>query len=119
MRIYTHSATQATRPAPRTSATSSRASFAREAAIDAFGPRAVHALGEPDVDNHPPDHGPRPLGQIAATVTRDTGLQAIRHWMVQAAQAEGDDERRAALEIAREITKIGARLRSIQGAQNG
>ena len=120
MFIYTHPTKLSTRPSrPHPNSTRRRSSFARQATIAAFGPKAVHTLAEPDVDNHRPDHGPRPLGQIAAKVADDTGIKALRHWMVQAAQAEGDDERRAALEIAVEITKIGARLRSIQEARNG
>ncbi len=70
-------------------------------------------------DNPKPHFHHRRVGPLAATVTRSSGKESVRHWMVQAAQAEGDDERRAALEIAGEITKIGARLRSIQEARNG
>ena len=119
MSIYAHSATQATSPAPRTSSAKQRASFARDAALDAFGPKAIHDLDEPGFGDRRPDQGPRPLGNIAATLTRRSGKESVRHWMAQAAQAGGGDERRAALEIAGEIAKIGVRLRSIQGAQNG
>ena len=110
MFIYTYPTKLSTRPS-RPHPNSSRASFAREAAIDAFGPRAVYALDEPDVYSHRPDHGPRPLGQIAAKVADDTGIKAFRHWMAQAAQAESADAHGVAIEIATEI----ARLLSLPG----
>ena len=82
-----------------------RAAFAREAAIDAFGPRAVPALDESDFEDRRPDHGPRPLGQIAAQVTNSTGMKALRYWLNQAGRADSDEERRAALEIADKIAR--------------
>ena len=104
MRIYTHSATQATRPAARTSSAKRRAAFAREAAIDAFGPKAIHNLAH----NHArqPDHGPRRLGRVAAKVTSDTGMLALRHWLNQAGRADSDEEREVALKIAAEIARL-------------
>ena len=48
----------------------------------------------------------KPLGQVAATVTRDTGLQAIRHWLAQAAKADSNEEREVALVIASEIANL-------------
>ena len=106
MRIYTHSATQATRPAPRTSATSGRAAFAREATIAAFGPKAIHALDKSVVEDHQPDHGPRPLGRVAAKVTNNTGVHALRHWLNQAGRADSEEKREVALEIAGEIARL-------------
>ncbi len=106
MRIYTHTHERASRPAADTPSAKHRATFAREAAIDAFGPRAVYTLDEPNVYSHRPNHGPRPLGQIAAKVADDTGIKAFRHWMAQAAKAESDDARGAAIEIATEIARL-------------
>ncbi len=103
MFVYTTSTTQATEPAP---SPQHRADFAREATIAAFGPKAIHALDEPNVYSHRPNHGPRPLGQIAAKVADDTGIKAFRHWMAQAAKAESEEEREAAQKIAAEIARL-------------
>ncbi len=83
-----------------------RATFAREAAIDAFGPRAIQARDEPGFEDRRPAHGPRPLGQIAAQVTNNTGMKALRYWLNQAGRADSDQEREAALEIAGEIARL-------------
>ncbi len=57
-------------------------------------------------DNPKPHFHHRPLGPVAATVARSSGKESVRHWMVQAAQVEDDDERRAALEIAGKIASL-------------
>ena len=96
----------ATQPNHHHSALKRRAAFARQAAIAAFGSKAIHALDKPNVEVCQPDHGPRPRGKVATTITRDTGLQAIRHWLAQAAKAESDEERETVLEIAGEIARL-------------
>ena len=51
---YQNPRTRATAPSPSSPSNSHRASFARQAAIDAFGPRAVHHLtDEVFVDREP------------------------------------------------------------------
>ena len=72
----------------------------------ALGPKAIPALDDPDFEDREPNDGPRPLGQIAGKGTQDIGVQAFRHWLVQAAQAKSDDERETALEIASEIANL-------------
>ncbi len=106
MRIYTHHVGQASRPAPNTPSVKRRAAFAREAAIDAFGPKAIHALGAPGSADRRPGHEARPLGKITAKVANDTGQRALRHWLNQAGRADSDEERTAALEIAGEIAGL-------------
>ena len=67
MLTYTYSTKLSTRPSrPHPNSTRRRASFAREATIAAFGPKAIHALDEPDFADRQPDEGPRPLGQVLA-----------------------------------------------------
>ncbi len=83
-----------------------RAAFARDAAIDAFGPKAISSLDDGGFEDRRPDYGPRPLGKIAAKTTNDIGIQALRHWLNQAGQADSDEEREAALEIAAEIARL-------------
>ena len=83
-----------------------RADFARQAAIAAFGRKAIHALDEPGFKDRQPDHGPRPLGTIATKVTHDTGRKALHHWLAQAAQAESEKERKVALKIAGKIANL-------------
>ena len=86
----------------QTSQKSTRNTFAREATLDAFGPRARWDLGE---DREPPE-GPRPIGKVAAQVTADVGRRALDHWLDQAAKASSEEERKAALEIAKEIAQL-------------
>ncbi len=50
-----------------------RADFAREAAIDVFGPRAVQALDHNHFKDRQPGQAPRLLEQITVKVARDTG----------------------------------------------
>ena len=107
MLTYTYSTKLSTRPSrPHPNSTRRRASFARQAAIAAFGPRAAHTLDEPVVEDHQPDHGPRPLGRVAAKVTNNTGVHALRHWLNQAGRADSDEKREVALETAGEIARL-------------
>ena len=69
MFIYTHSTKLSTQPNHHHSASKRRAAFARQAAIAAFGPRAIHALDEPDFEDRKPERAPRHIGQVAAKVT--------------------------------------------------
>ena len=83
-----------------------RAAYARQATFKAFGQRARWALDEPDFADRAPDDAPRPIGPIAAKVVEDVGRRALAHWLNQAAKAETDEEREAALEIARNIARM-------------
>ncbi len=47
--------------------------FAREAALDVFGPRAIQALDHNDFKDRQPGQAPRLLEQITVKVARDTG----------------------------------------------
>ena len=80
----------------------SREDFAREATLDAFGPRARWHLGE----DREPQERPRPIGKVAAQVTADVGRRALAHWLDQAASANSAEEREAALKIAKEIAQL-------------
>ena len=82
-----------------------RAAYAREATITAFGPRAVPALDEPGFQDRQPDHGPRRIGEVATTVTRQSGTASFRHWLNLAGRADTDEERAVALRIARNIAR--------------
>ena len=89
-------------PYRKTFRNATRAAFAREAAIDAFGPRARWTLSEAHFENREPHEGPRPIGKVAAEVVEDVGRRAVAHWLKEACQAE-DEEREAALQIADNI----------------
>ena len=79
-----------------------RASFAREAAIDAFGPKAIHTLGEPGFEDRQPDHGPRRIGEVTNKVVDDVGRRTITYWLTRATTSDGA-ERVAAIETAEKI----------------
>ena len=70
-----------TRPDHPSPASKHRTDFAREAAIDAFGPKAIRALDEPDFEDRKPEQLPRHLGQVAAKVINNTGRKALDHWL--------------------------------------
>ncbi len=106
MRIYAHSTTAATRPASCTPSAKQRAALARDHVFADFPPSAARALDQSNFVDRRPDQEPRPLGKIARKVTDDTGLKALRHWLNQAGRADSDEEREAALEIAREIANL-------------
>jgi hypothetical protein len=97
------------RATARKSATSSSTrhdAFARAATLDAFRPRDARAFDHDDFVDRQPGEAPRQVGEAAEKVCNDTGMCALRHWLVQAAQAETEEEREVALEIAREIGRI-------------
>ncbi len=106
MSIYAHSATQATKPAPRPSSAKHRDSFARDAVFTEFRPRDARALGHDGFKDRRPNDGPRHIGEVAAGVVQDVGDRALRHWLAQAAQAETYEDRAVALEIASEIARL-------------
>ncbi len=56
----------ATQPNHPHSALKRRGAFAREAAIDAFGPGAARTLDEPHFADRQPDQSPRLLGRLVA-----------------------------------------------------
>ncbi len=105
MLIYTHSTTQA-KPASRTSSAKHRAAFARDAVFAEFRPGDARALDHDSFTDRRPDQGPRPLGEVAAQVVNDTGEKALRHWLAQAAEADNEQDRSVALEIAHEIARL-------------
>ena len=78
--------------------------FARGFALDAHR-KSAWALDELDFQDRAPDEQPRRLGDVAAEAVGDIGETALRHWVSQAAQAENDEDRHAALEIAENIAK--------------
>ena len=78
-----------------------RAGFARSAALTEFRARDARALDQADFVDRPP----RRLGEIANKIVAETGEKALRHWLDQAAQAETQPERAAALETAGKIAK--------------
>ena len=106
MLIYTHSTTQANKPASHTSSAKHRASFARDAVFADFRPGDARALDHDSFTDRRPDQGPRPLGKVAAQVVNDTGEKALRHWLAQAAEADNEQDRSVALEIAHEIARL-------------
>ena len=104
--IYPPSSRQASRPALNIPSAKHRAAIARDAVFADFPPGAARALDQSNFVDRRPDQEPRPLGKIAAKVADDTGMKAVRHWLNQAGRADSDEEREAALEIAREIARL-------------
>ena len=106
MFVYTQSSARATRPAAYTSCPQHRTDLARAAVYTEFGARDARALDQGDFQDRQPDQPPRLLGQVAAKVTYDTGQKAMRHWLAQAAEAESEEQREAALKIAHSIARL-------------
>ncbi len=59
MSIYAHSATQATRPVPRTSSAKHRADFARAAVFEEFRTRNARAIDYGGFRDRQPNEAPR------------------------------------------------------------
>jgi hypothetical protein len=78
-----------------------RAGFARSAVLTEFRARDARALDQAGFIDRPP----RRLGEITNKIVAETGEKALRHWLDQAAQAETQHERAAALETAGKIAK--------------
>ncbi len=76
-----------------------RASFAREAAIDAFGPKAAHCLNGSSFADRVPD---QPLQDADEIVE---GRQAIAHWLALAMSSEGE-EAEIAYQTADELREV-------------
>ncbi len=66
-------------------------------------PAATPDNPKPYFQYRQPGQAPRRLGQVVSTVTRHAGTESFRFWIVQAAQAESDEERQTALEIGDKI----------------
>ncbi len=62
-----------------------RASFARDAAIDAFGPKAAHCLNGSNFADRYPD---QPLQDADEIIE---GREAIARWLVLAMDSDGED----------------------------
>ena len=75
----------------------SHASFARQAAIDAFGPQAIHHLNGAGFVNRRPDS--------AGDDEIVDGCQAVTRWLSLAANIEGD-EAEIAYQTADEIRRV-------------
>ena len=89
-----------------TPAPSRRDDFARAAVYEEFRSRNARALDQGDFRDRQPGLAPRPIGQNTAKVADDTGMKAAQHWLGQAAEADSNEERAAALEIARQIARL-------------
>ena len=66
---------------------------------------------EPDLVDRRPHQQPRRLGEITKQIVDETGEKSLRRWPDEAAQAETQEERRAALATAQKIAqKLGVPL---------
>ena len=61
-----------------------RADFARQAAFEAFGPRAINHLSGPDFVDREPDSASSPDEIVG-------GRQAVTRWLILAANSEGEE----------------------------
>ncbi len=102
MNFYQTCPASATSADPNIAARRSR--FAREAVRLEFAGKDAKALDQGNFVDHPP--GPRPLGQVVPKVTNDTSQRALRHWLGQAARADSEEEREAALRTAHKIARV-------------
>ncbi len=82
------------------------AAFARSAVYEEFRSRDARAIDQDGFEDRRPTPGPRALGRVAAKVTNNTGVHALRHWLNQAGRADSDEKREVALEIAGEIARL-------------
>ena len=76
-----------------------RADFAWQAAIEAFGPKAIHHLIRPDFV----DHGP--VDELHGVDEAVDGIQAVSRWLSLAANLEGE-EAEIAYQTADEIRRV-------------
>ncbi len=76
-----------------------RAAFAREATIDAFGPRAIRALDEPDFRDR------KPVDELHGAAEPVDGIQAATHWLSLAASLDGA-EAETAYQTADELRRV-------------
>ena len=77
---------------------SRRAGFAREAALDAFGPKAVHHLNGAGFVNCRPDS--------AGDDEIVDGRQAVTHWLSLAADLEDGEAAQTAFDTADELRRV-------------
>ncbi len=77
----------------------SGASFAREAALDAFGPRAIHVLDDTDFRDR------KPLDDLHDPEEAVDGREAISRWLKLAATVEGEAAE-TAYETANELRRV-------------
>ncbi len=75
------------------------AGFAREAALDAFGPRAIHALDDTDSRDR------KPLDDLHDPEEAVDGREAISRWLKLAATVEGEAAE-TAYETADELRQV-------------
>jgi hypothetical protein len=74
--------------------------------LEEFGYRHGRAIYQDSFRDRRPEEASRPIGKVAAQVVEDVGHRALAHWLGQAAKADSNEEREAALEIAREIARL-------------
>ena len=82
---YQNPRTRATAPSPSSPSNSHRASFARQATIEAFGPKAVHHLIGPDLADRKPGDDLQDADEIIE------GREAIARWLALAMSSEGEE----------------------------
>ena len=75
------------------------AGFAREAALDAFGPRAIHVLDDTDSRDR------KPLDDLHDPEEAVDGREAVARWLKLAANADGEAAE-TAFETANELRRV-------------
>ena len=96
---YQNPRTRATAPNPSSLSNSHRASFARQAAIDAFGPKAAHCLNHSSFVDRDPDEVFHDADEVIE------GREAIARWLALAMSSEGE-EAQTAYETADELRQV-------------
>ncbi len=98
---YRKNSRKATAPTNPVNSEKRRGAFARSAVLTEFRARDARALDQADFVDRPS----RRLGEIANKIVAETGEKALRRWLNEAAQAETQEKRRAALATAQKIAK--------------
>ena len=96
---YQNPRTRATALSLSSLSNSHRDSFASQAAIDAFGPKAVHHLNGSDFSDRDPDDALHDADEVVE------GRQAITRWLVLAMDSEGE-EAAVAYQTADELRQV-------------
>ena len=99
MNTYPKSASGATAPDPSTSVSNRRATFARQCALDAFGCRAIHHLGDPYFQDR------EPVGEPLDSDEAVDGREAVARWLRLAANTDGEAAE-TAFETADELRQV-------------
>ncbi len=94
MHIYTNSPPVGNKPASQR-----HASFAREAALDAFGSRAIHVLDDTDFRDR------KPLDDLHDPDEAVDGREAVSRWLKLAANADGEAAQ-TAFDTADELRRV-------------